>query len=98
MGIAETAAAALQQERALSSLLEVADKRLAIFLINGRTKRDSQHRIRTVRASHFAAHAMLAAPGAHMLPIAIVGERVQVFHRLGPDIAAATTIPAVWSA
>ena len=42
MGIAETAAAALQQQCALPGPFQVADRGLAIFLVNGGAERDSE--------------------------------------------------------
>ena len=41
---------------------------------------------------------MMAAPGAEMLLVAVIDQRVQVRHRLDDDIAAAPAIAAVRAA
>ena len=57
--------------------------------------RDAEDHILAILASALLAHAVLAAFGEEMLLVAKIDEGVETVHRLGPDIAAATTIAAI---
>ncbi len=94
MGIAEAAIAALGQQHALARLGQIGDQGFPIFLVDLGAGRNLEHGIGAAGAMHVAAHAGLAVLGIDVLLIAVVDQRVEIVHGLGPDIAAASAIAA----
>src|SRR5690606_3480345 len=95
MLVAKAAIAALGEQEALADLGQVADQRLVILLEDLGAGGNLQRHVRAFGAGAVAAHAVRAGLGLEMLLVAIVDKRVEAVDGFGPDIAAASAIPAV---
>ncbi len=98
MGVAEAAVTAAGDEYAFSRLVEVGDQHFIVFVADLGADRHFQHRVGTVGAGHVAAPAGGAGGCLEMLLVAEVDERVEVFDRLDPYVAALAAVAAVRSA
>src|SRR6185437_2531018 len=98
MRVAEAAIAALEQQQPITFIGEIGDESFAVFFQNLRADGHAHDRVIAARTRHLLAHAGQAVLGADVLLVAIVDQRVEVFDRFGPDIAALAAIAAVRSA
>jgi hypothetical protein len=98
VGVAEAAIAATGDGDALADVGEIGKQRLAVFLVDLRADRHLQHRILAVGAVAVLAHAVAAARGLEVLPVAIVDERVEAIDGLDDHVTALAAVAAVRAA
>src|SRR5207342_3436524 len=96
--VAQAALAALRHQQAITVPGEVANHLVGFDVGDHGSNRHGDGEVVAGLAVHLPAHAVLAAPGAELLLVAEVDQRVEVLVGDQPDAAAIATVAAIGAA